>query len=141
MIVNSRHKLSECHAEIDAAFAEHPHLEVKIKSSKRRSTDANALSWEWYGQISRELGEETIEQVHNRAKLELGVPILRAEDAGFRELYDRTLKPLSYEDKRALMAYIPVTSIMSRAQMGQFLDDMQRTYAERGVILESLEAA
>lgn len=141
MIINSRDRLDECIGEIRQSYAEHPHLKVTIKSSKKRSLDANALSWEWYGMISRQLAEETVEQVHERCKLEIGVPILRAEEPEFRAVYDRVLKPLSYEDKLAMIRYIPVTSIMNRKQMSQYLKDMQRIHAQRGVVLESVETA
>ena len=70
-------------------------------------------------------------------KLHFGVPILRAEDEHFREFYDGALKRLTYEQKMAAMEYVPVTSIMSKAQLSRYLEDMRESFAsQRSVYLE-----
>ena len=73
--------------------------------------------------------ENTPEGVHNECKLRFGVPILRAEDAEFRAFYDRAIKhALTYEQKVEAMRFLPVTSLMTPAQMKRYLDDMQASY-------------
>ncbi len=69
-------------------------------------------------------------------KLHFGVPILRAEDEQFREVYDKSIKPLSYETKLAMMAYWPVTSLMDKGQIGRYIDAMREYFEPLGVILE-----
>lgn len=135
--VNSQESLQRAIGDLRAAYNEHPYVKVSIKSGKQRGLPVNALAWVWYQQISRELGEDTPEGVHRQAKLEIGVPILRAEEPDFRELYDRTIKRLAYEDKIAWMGRIAVTSAMTTNQMNQFMDDLQKRAALRGVNLES----
>ena len=136
-IVNSTESLQRTIGELRQEYQRHPYVRVDIKSGEKRSLDANALAWVWYQQIARELGEDTPEGVHCECKLRLGVPILRAEDEDFRRIYDTSIKRLPYEDKLQAMAYVPVTSLMTRDQMKQYLDAMQGEYAARGVVLEA----
>ena len=69
-------------------------------------------------------------------KLHHGIPILRAEDAEFREFYDGALKGLAYEHKLQAMKYLPVTSLMTKDQLSKYLEAVQRDYATRGVYLQ-----
>jgi len=73
-------------------------------------------------------------------KLHFGVPILRAEDPHFREVYDQSIKPLPYETKLAMMAYWPVTSIMDRGQIARYIDAIRADFEPRGVDLSLNEA-
>ena len=75
-------------------------------------------------------------------KLTFGVPILRAENEAFRVQYDRTLKPLPYEQKlEAVRVFdLPVTRLMTVKQMTAFMDAMQRHWAAQGVRLTDPEA-
>ena len=131
---------SEAIGAIRAARAEHRRCKVTIRAGKR-SLDHNAVSHIWYAQISTELREDTPEGVHRECKLLYGVPILRAEDDDFRAFYDTAIKhALTYEQKLAAMRWIPVTSLMTPAQMKRYTDDMQKAYAGR-VQLEYPEAA
>lgn len=135
IIVNSSESLQRAIGDLRQFWDKHKFLRLKYTSGKKRSLDHNAVSWIWYGQISRELGEDSVDGVHEECKLRFGVPILRAEDADFREIYDASLKHLSYEQKLKAMRYIPVTSLMSVDQMKRYCDAMQANYAGRGVQL------
>lgn len=73
-------------------------------------------------------------------KLHFGVGILRAEDEQFREAYDKSIKPLPYETKLAVMAYWPVTSIMDRGQIARYIDAIRADFEPRGVDLSLNEA-
>lgn len=121
--------LSQAIGEVRAAYAKHRRLKVVIRAGKR-SLDHNALSHIWYAQVSTELRQDTPEGVHCECKLRFGVPILRAEDDDFRTFYDAAIKNvLAYPDKVKAMRFIPVTSLMTPAQMKRYMDDMQASYA------------
>jgi hypothetical protein len=70
-------------------------------------------------------------------KLHYGVPLLRAESEEFREVYDRLVKPLSYEDKLIFMERLgfSVSSLLTTKQMTQYLDAIYTEFTGRGVRL------
>jgi hypothetical protein len=135
-IINSDHTLHEFIGEVRSMYSQHHYLRGKMKTGKDRSSDQNAISHAWYEQISRELREGTPMQVKAECKLRYGVPILRAEDASFREIYDASIKRLTYEQKLRAMEYLPVTSLMTVSQLSRYLGDMQNDFATRDVRLE-----
>jgi hypothetical protein len=101
-----------------------------------RSLEQNAKSHVWYAQVARELKEDSPEGVKSECKLRFGVPILRAESGDFRKMYDAVIKGHTYETKLEVMRYLPVTSIMTTAQLTAYMDDVQRECSKRGVMLE-----
>lgn len=131
LTINSDQSLSSAIGELRDQFKAHRFLRVSIKTGKDRSIDQNNISHAWYEQISRELREETPLGVKNFCKLHYGVPILRAENEEFRQQYDTVLKPLSYDKKLIAMNFLPVTSLMTKAQLSQYLEAMQLAYADR----------
>lgn len=66
-----------------------------------RTNAQNRLAQQWFTDISRQLGDQTHEDIRAECKLRFGVPILRAENEAFRVSYDLALKSLSYEQKLA----------------------------------------
>lgn len=112
-------------------------IDVKRHQSKR-GLSPNALSWVWYGQIAKHMGQ-SVDEVHTECKLTMGVPILRAENAEFRDAYDQVLKGHSYADKLMIVKFLPVTSIMTKSQMARYLDDMQQEFTYQGIALQSRE--
>jgi hypothetical protein len=108
---------------------------VSWKAGEDRSLDQNALQWKWAGEAASQLGDRLADELQREWKLTIGVPILRAEDDDFRAFYDKALKPLSYEQKRAAMRYVPVTSIMTVPQMSAFMDAVFRQCQEQGIAL------
>ncbi|SEO76720.1 hypothetical protein SAMN02800692_2015 [Luteibacter sp. UNC138MFCol5.1] len=142
VVVNSVERLQSILGDIREAWGKHHYLRVTIKTGKDRTLDQNAISHAWYEQIARELREDTAEGVKAECKLRFGVPILRAGDEEFREMYDASIRGhLSYEQKLKAMRFIPVTSLMTTSQLSQYLEDVQREYAGRGVMLEFPEDA
>jgi hypothetical protein len=109
---------------------------VDITEGRDRSTEQNRLAFKWYVEISDQTGEDR-EDVRARCKMEIGVPILRAEQEKFRATYDRLIRPLAYPEKLALIRDIelPVTSLMNVDQMSRYLDVVFRRHAEIGVVL------
>ena len=140
LIVNSELTLQSCIGDLRELFREHKYLKVSVKSGKDRSINQNNHSHTWYGQIARELREDTELGVKCFCKLHFGVPILRAESDDFRIAYDATVKTMSYEQKLQVMTILPVTSLMTKKQIQQYLDAMQLHYHGR-VNLQYPEAA
>jgi hypothetical protein len=114
--------------ELRSMFKASGYLRITASDSKPRSTQQNALIHAAYGQISRELGEQSVAEVRREAKLTLGVPILRAEDEEFRAAYDATIKTLTYEQKLKAMDFWPVTSRMNTDQLSRYYAAMQKQY-------------
>ena len=131
LTINSDTSLQQAIGDLRAAYRAHKFLRLSVKTGKARSLDQNAIGHVWYEQISRELREETPLGVKCFCKLHYGVPILRAENEDFRIQYDTVLKPLSYDKKLLAMNFLPVTSLMSKDQLSQYLSAMQEAYADR----------
>lgn len=109
---------------------------VAVTDGRDRSAEANRLAFKWYKEISDQTGEP-VEDVRARCKLEIGVPILRAEVEAFRKTYDRLIRPLSYDDKHELIRAtdMPVTRLMNVDQMSRYMDEVFRRHAEFGIEL------
>lgn len=123
--------------DLRQAYKANGFVEVDIRTGKRRSDDQNAISHAWYEQIARELRELSAHEVKRECKLVFGVPILRAEEPDFRDQYDALIKSrFTYEEKLAVMDWLPVTSLMTTDQLSRYLESMQAAYAKRGVSLE-----
>lgn len=119
---------------IDAA----PSGTVVRIGGNRRTLDQNALMWKWATEVSSFLGDVTTTEVHAYNKLHFGVPILRETDEDFREVYDRTIKPLPYEVKMEIMGPpidLPVTRRMTKKAHARYLDDVFAVWTGRGATL------
>lgn len=137
LTLNSEPSLQSCLGEIRTLWQQHKWLKVTVQTSKPRSLNQNALSFEWYAQLARELPDHDADGWRCFCKLHFAVPILRAEDATFREFYDTALKStLTYEQKIAAMRFVPVTSLMTKAQLSRYLESVQAEFIGRGVVLE-----
>ena len=106
-----------------------------VKAS--RSLDQNAISHAWYQQLARELRQDDAIGWKSFCKLHFGVQILRAEDDDFRAFYDLAIKSsLNYEAKLSAMRFVPVTSLMTKAQLSKYLEAVQSHFYTQGVKLE-----
>lgn len=138
-IVNSAESMQRLIGKLRLQWQAHKYLRVTWKTGTARSLDANAVTHVWYGQIARELGDTTAGRVHAECKLLYGVPMLRAEDAEFREMYDRLFRNrFTYEEKLEIMEKtdFPVTRLMTTDQMNRYRDTLQQEYAKQNIILE-----
>lgn len=108
---------------------------VEWRKGADRSHDQNRTMWMWAGEVSHQLGDQTADEVQREWKLTIGVPILRSENESFREFYDQALRPRTYEQKLAAMAFVPITSIMTVPQMSAFMDAVLRRCSENGILL------
>lgn len=135
VIVNSESSLQSAIGELREAFGKNKYVRMILRVRKR-SLDQNALAAVWYEQIAREDRQEDALGHKCYCKLHHGVPILRAEDADFRDFYDTCLKHLPYEEKIKAMKYVPVTSIMNVDQLSKYLQAVHDDYTGRGVGLQ-----
>lgn len=117
--------------ELRQAFKGSGYLRASFSAEKDRTASQNSISHVWYAQIAAELREDTEYGVKCECKLRYGVPILRADDEDFRQLYDIAIKPLPYEKKLKAIGLIPVTSIMTVGQLTRYLDCMREGYKGR----------
>lgn len=114
-----------------------PPFTMSITNGVKRTNEQNRLQRKWLSEAS-EQGDQTIEEYRAYCKLHLGVPLLRAENAFFRERYDEIIKPLPYETKLAMMAEpfdFPVTRLMTTKQKKHYLDAMYMHFRGLGFIL------
>jgi len=116
-------------------------MTVTVEKGRRRSVEQNRLQRKWIAEIAEQSGH-TQEEVRALIKLTIGVPILRRENEAFRLKYDEAVKPLSYEQKIALMGEpldMPVTRLMTVKMHTEFLDAIYRDFTEKGYQLTSPE--
>ena len=115
---------------------------VNVLKGAKRSDRQNRTQRLWLGEIAEQLDDHTAEEWRAYCKLTIGVPILREQNDKFRERYDAVVKPLTYEQKLALMTEpldMPVTRIMTTRQKTLYLDAMHQRFAEQGVRLTDPE--
>lgn len=111
---------------------------VDIVKGKHRTNEQNHLQRLWLNEAAEQLGDRTPEELRGLCKLQFGVPILRAENTRFCEMYDRFVKPRPYEEKLALMMEpldLPVTRIMTTDQKTRYLDAVSKHFLEQGIAL------
>lgn len=110
-------------------------VSVVIKPGKEpRSLQQNRLQFQWL-KDAEEQGDQTAEEYRAFCKLHFGVPLLRAEDEEFREVYDTIIKPAPYEHKLRMMSPpidLPVTSRMKVKTMTAYLNDVWNHFTGMG---------
>jgi len=136
LIANSRESLQRALGDIRESWNQHKYLVIDVKEGKSRSIPQNSLTHAFYEQLARELREDDARGWKRYCKLTHGVPILLAEDADFRNALGSSFAAMSYEQRLQAMDFVPVTSIMTRRQLGQYADSVSAEFAKRGVYLE-----
>ena len=87
-----------------------------------RSTNQNAFINTLYGDISRQSKDNSVLDVRRQCKLVFGVAILKAADPEFAAWYDKSIKPMGFEEKLLLMTYMDITSKFNKAQATEYRD-------------------
>ncbi|MEJ8308551.1 hypothetical protein [Agrobacterium larrymoorei] len=111
---------------------------LSITDGKHRSTAQNRLQNMWFKEIAEQKGDIKPAEARAYCKLTIGIPILREQNEAFRARYDEVVKPLSYEQKLAIMQEplnFPVTSQMNTKQFTEYLDGIIRHFGEQGIVL------
>lgn len=136
IIINSEIALQSAIGELRDTWAKHKFVRMILRA-KKRSLDQNALAAVWYEQMAREDRQYDALGHKSYCKLVHGVPLLRAEDAEFRERYDSLIRArFSYEEKLELMRWFPITSLMSVDQLSRYLVAVRDDYERLGVFLK-----
>lgn len=100
---------------------------------EERTPDQNALFHKVCRIAADQLGEQ-VDNVKKLVKLQIGVPILRDTHKEFREKYDAVIKgTLTYEQKLEAMEILPVTSLMTKKEFSQLIDDTLVFYSNQGI--------
>jgi len=136
LIANSQESLQRALGDIREEWGRHKYLRIDVKAGKARSIPQNDLTHAWYEQLARELREDDARGWKRYCKLTHGVSILLAEDADFRNALGSSFSAMSYEQRLQAMDFVPVTSIMTRNQLGRYADSVSAEFAKRGVFLE-----
>lgn len=134
-IVNSEHSKAQFIGQVNELFAKHKWVRFDWIAGSARSLKQNALAFEIFKRVAIQLYGGDIEHARAEAKLQLGVPLLRRDLPRFREVYDRTLRPLDYETKLEFIKAtdMPVTRLMTVKTMGEFIDLAVVKYEQQGV--------
>lgn len=118
-----------------------PPFTISITPGKHRTTAQNRTQRRWMQEIGEQSGM-TAEEARAFCKLHFAIPILRRENDAFRARYDAIVKPLTYEQKLALMAEpldLPATRIMTTKQKHEYLDTVFRHFSGEGLVLTNPE--
>lgn len=100
---------------------------------EHRSLPQNDLINTLYAEIGRQVEDQSVNEIRRECKLRYGVPILRAVNERFRNLYDNAIKnTLTYEQKLEAMDILPVTSLMNKKQATAYIDEVIREYSKQG---------
>lgn len=112
-----------------------------IDPARKRTIPQNSTIHKWYADIASQTDGSFI-GVRAECKLVFGVPILRRDSEAFREQYDKDFRPLPHETKLRLFRTLDpaITSKMNVKQLTEYMKEMQKHFAEVGVMLTDLEA-
>lgn len=114
---------------------------TKVSTDYIRSLDQNRLYYRWLGDLVKQ-GDQTKGEYRAYCKLHFGVGLLRQSDAGFDEVYQRIIRPLTYEQKLELMVEpidLPLTSRMDTKTMSMYLKMISDHFMGEGFHLTGLE--
>jgi len=123
--VNSLKSLEMWFLELREYFEKHKY--INCTASDRRSLDMNRLVNQWYKDIADVRGDVTALDVRRECKVNYGVPILRREE-GHNWIYKQTIDRMVYEQKLKAIDLFAVTSVMSTAQLKEYLQCMENDY-------------
>ncbi|MBI3908497.1 MAG: hypothetical protein HY309_24410 [Pseudomonas fluorescens] len=144
--VNSTSKLSEAIKMLTTMYRERKFVVVSLRPGKDRTLDQNALWFALYQRIAQMTQIGDVEDARRYCKLHFGVPIMRADDADFREAWNRMILHQTYEQKLELMGPcpllgpdgFPVTRLFNRAQGIVYTDRIVSEFTAKGVFFGDL---
>lgn len=115
-------------------------VDIEPGERKKRSLSANALQHVWIGEIANFDGKG-FEEVECELKRDIGLPILLSSGDETAIILGYMLEKTGYYDmteerKLKVMKVTAVTRLMNKKQHTRYMDELQRIYAERGLILE-----
>lgn len=113
---------------------------VSVAKGDKRSTNQNALLHKWFGEIALQIPGDTLIGVKGRCHRKYGLPI-KMQDPQFAWVWEQTGAKLNYEKQCSYLAsgVLNISSGMTKPQLSQYMDEMQRDYEDQGVILTNRE--
>jgi phage terminase large subunit-like protein len=108
------------------------------KATKDRTIAMNRTQFLWCKEAAQQRDDDTAEGYRAYCKLNFGVSILRAENDEYRDIYDRIVRPHSYEEKLELMSVpidFPVTRLMTTKQFSEYMRQMWNHFTQLGIVL------
>ena len=107
-----------------------------------RSSMQRKLAEAWYTDISKQ-SENGRSYERNYYRLTFGVPILLASNLKksqeFRDTWNHGLVHYDYEFRLRAMGIVKVTSLMSVAEMTEYLREIEQDVNNRGLVLHTIE--
>lgn len=118
-------------------------LTVSWSQGASRSQAQNRLYFKWYSEIAQQMGDRDAGDVRAYCKIVHGVPILSAENDGFRESWAATFGALPFEMRVEYVKRLeqPVTSLMNMKQASEYMSAVQREFLGLGLWLTDPLAA
>lgn len=108
-----------------------------------KHTDAQQrLAQRWFTDISRQLGDQTHEDIRAECKVMFAVPILRRDNLEFRGMWDSGLGLLrrDMQTEQVRVLDVPMTRNFKVDQMTEFMDEVSRFWVSHGIRLTDPEA-
>lgn len=100
------------------------------------------LSFRWYQDAARQLGDQTPAEARAECKVVFGAPILCRDNERFRASWGSLRERFTHEEilRFVEQTELPMTSIMTVKQMTEYLDSVQRHWTTQGIRLTDPEA-
>lgn len=108
-------------------------LLVTVRDASKRSLNQNDMKEQQVAVIAEQLYGGDEDYARREAKYLCGVPILYRDDPKFKMVCDKALSNLTHEERIEAMEFMPVTSLMSKSQMKEYIDKVFDKYASRVV--------
>ena len=114
---------------------------ISATKKPKRTEAQNALIHVWFGVIALHVGDTPADDIKAACNLKYGRPLLVRDDPKWAEMWHKCFAGFSHEAKLdAIGAFdIPFTRRMNVKQLCEYMDQMQRDAAKRGIILEDKE--
>lgn len=100
-----------------------------VKEIIPRSIEQNDMKEMQVKYIAEQVHGGDEDAARREAKYLCGIPILCRDDPEFMAFCEMALAHLVHEERIEAMAYVPVTSIMSKKQMKEYIDKVFDKYA------------
>lgn len=112
---------------------------IEQGAAEKRTLSQNALQFKWASEVAKQRGDVAALDVQHEWKLNIGVPILREEDASFNKYCGFALDVFPYEYQLKAMKFLAISSIMTTKQMARFMDAIERTCRAEGFAITEPE--
>ena len=101
-----------------------------------RTLPQNAMFYALYGQVAKQKGDESPDEIKAYCKYHFGLSIVCAADPEYAALLKNAIRhDLDYETKMKIVNKLPVTSLMNTKQGSEYIDRVIRHYSQQGLCL------